>query len=96
MNLRKTMRGLWIAMMLGVVLGAMTSCERKVLCECGTIVSVSTPNGQGKLIVVSDCEEDYRCHTGEIESPEWTDVIFMTIAEANSYEEGETYCGIQL
>lgn len=38
MKLRKTMRGLWITMLLGLVLGAMTSCERKVLCECGTLV----------------------------------------------------------
>ena len=34
MNIRKTMRGLWIALILGTVAGGMTSCEMEnVPCE---------------------------------------------------------------
>ncbi len=59
-------------------------------CNCGTILSVNNDvSGNPKIMVVSDCEEDPRAHSGEIYSYEWT---FVEISAVEYVEEGDAYC----
>ncbi len=93
MNLRKTMRGLWIAMMLGLALVGMTSCEKEELPECNVSIYDMRINASGNpsagfltTIYVEGTYGDFYFDETVIIAPEDNPRVF------NQYRVGDTFC----